>query len=269
MAERYNTPLIINEDGIIVFNTPPNDSQTQPNAAGLINIAELLNTDQATKRFPLGTRAVLGDRSFRYAFAGATALAVGKLTQTPAHISGHEDMAVSNTLTVAGDTTVLVTPVTTDIAVDYYEEGWLWFNDDTGEGYMHRVLTCPAITASAEGTITLYDPIRLADGSGATATLAPNRWFKTIIHPSPATNLLAGVPTRAVTLSQYYWSQMQGAAAVLVQGTHVAGDFVVPSATVDGATMPSAAYETDGPEVGRVMVVNADTEYGGVNLTLV
>ena len=268
MAERGSTPVIVNEDGIIVFNTPPNDSQTQPVVGGLISIAELLNSDQAVKRFPLGTRAQLGDRVFAHALAGASALAVGKLMQTPAAISGHEDMAVSNTLTVAGDTTILVTPVTNDISVDHYEEGWLWINDDTGEGYMHRVKTVPAISASAEGTITLYDPIRLADGSGSTATLATNRFFKTIIHPSPATNRLAGVPTRAVTAAQYYWSQVKGPAAVLVQGTHVAGDFVVPSATVDGAAMPSAAYETDGPEVGRVMVVNADTEYGGVDLTM-
>ena len=268
MAERGLTPVIVNEDGIIVFNTPPNDSQNQPNLAGLINVAELLNSNETSKRFPLGTRAQLGDRVFGYALAGGTALAVGKLMQAPAHVSGHEDMAMSDTLTAAGDTTVLVTPVTTDIAVDYYEEGWLWINDDTGEGYMHRVKTVPAISASAEGTITLYDPIRLANGTGATATLAPNRFFKTIIHPSPATARLAGVPSRAVTNARYYWSQVKGPAAVLVQGTHVAGDFVVPSATVDGAAMPSAAYETDGPEVGRVMVVNADTEYGGVDLTM-
>ena len=72
----------------------------------------------------------------------------------------------------------------------------------------------------------------------------------------------------AVAIDAFGWLQTKGICAVLVQGTHVIGDFVVPSATVDGATMPSAAFETDGPYVGVVANLEADGEMGLVNLAI-
>jgi hypothetical protein len=53
----------------------------------------------------------------------------------------------------------------------------------------------------------------------------------------------------------------------LTEGTVLEGDIVVGSAT-DYGCMPSAAFETDGPELGRVQGDNASTEFALIHLTL-
>ena len=102
----------------------------------------------------------------------------------------------------------------------------------------------------------------------ATATVLHHPYRKVIVHPSPQTAQLVGVTVAAVAANAYCWLQYSGPCAVLTQGTLVIGDSCVPSATVDGAVMPSAAFETDGPMVGHVMAVNADTEYSPIWLGL-
>lgn len=225
--------------------------------------------ESSAQEYPLGTILKWRDREFRYALAGTTALAVGKLMQSVVPLAGHIDEVINSPAAAA--TTINFTPAvvtTDDIAANEFADGYLHINDDTGEGYMFAVRSHPAITGGVVGTLTLYDPIVLTVGDAATATLIHNRFRKVIIHDSPQTAMLAGVTVRAVTASYYCWLQTKGPCAVLTQGTLVIGDFCVPSATVDGAVMPSAAVETDGPPVGHVMAVNADTEYSAIWLDL-
>jgi hypothetical protein len=222
------------------------------------------------QEFPFGTELWYADRRFRYARCSSVgALTIGKLVQSTVPLAGHIDEAVD--VPVTGDTVIAFTPntvTTDDIAANALADGYIYINDDTGEGYMYRIKSHPALTGGASGNITLCDPLNLTLGASATATVIypPYRHF--ILHPSPLTALPLGVTVAPFAASEYGWLQYQGPCAVLIQGTAVAGDFVVPSATVDGAVMPSAAVETDGPPVGNVIAVNADTEYGAIWLSL-
>lgn len=221
------------------------------------------------QEFPLGTKLIYGDRAFVYAKAGAVALAVGKLMQAVVPLAGHIDEVVNSP--AAGSTTIAFTPntlTTDDLAANELADGYILINDDTGEGYLYRIKSHPAILGATSGTLTLYDPIELTLGDNATATVFRNRYRNVILHPSPPTALLAGVTVAAVAASEYCWLQQKGPCPVLTQGTLVIADLCVPSATVDGAVMPSAAIETDGPVVGHVFAVNADTEYSCIWLDI-
>ncbi len=223
---------------------------------------------ETTQRFPLGTRLIDGDREFRYAKAGNT-IPVANLVQGTVPLAGHIDEVVNEP--AADATTIAFTPntvTTDDITANQFRDGYIHINDDTGEGYMYRIKSHPAILGGASGTITLYDPIVVALGANATATIHYNRYKKFLIHASPPTALLAGVTCCPVVLNDFCWLGVAGPFPVLTQGTLVIADFCVPSATVDGAVMPSAAVETDGPPVGMVMAVNADTEYSAIWLNI-
>lgn len=222
------------------------------------------------QEFPFGTELWYADRRFRYAkCSSAGAVGTGILVQGTVPLAGHIDEAVD--VPVAGDTVIAFTPntvTTDDIAADALADGYIYINDDTGEGYMYRIKTHPALTGGSSGNITLCDPINLALGASATATVLypPYRHF--IIHPSPATAQVLGVTVAAVAASSYCWLQYQGPCAVLTDSTVVISDIVVPSTAVNGSVMASAAIETDGPIVGSVMAVNADTEYSAIWLSL-
>ena len=226
-------------------------------------------SDGTVQKWPLGTELWYADRRFRYAKAGGTALVTGKLYQSVVPLAGHIDEVVGEP--AAGDTTIAFTPntvTTDDLAANQLADGYLYINDDTGEGYMYRIKSHPAILGGASGTITLYDPIVVTLGSGATATVLHNPYRGIIVHPSPATAKLAGVAVYPVPANEFGWIQYRGPCAVLTGGTIVISDVVVPSTATDGAVMASAAIETDGPVIGEVMAVNADTEHSAIYLAM-
>lgn len=209
-------------------------------------------------------------RVFRFGQAGAVALAHGKLHQSALPIADHTNVAVSANAAI-GALQVSATLGATAAAKDLYKDGFLLVNDATGEGYAYRIKGHAAADASGVITVQLYEdsPVKVAlVASTSEVTLVHNRFKNCLIHPSPPTAQLAGVAIADIAIGAYGWFQTKGPAPVLVQGTVVIGDLCVPSATVDGAVMPSAALETDGPVVGIVVRVLADTEYGIVDLNL-
>lgn len=223
----------------------------------------------ATQEFPLGTELYYAERKFRYAKSGASVVPVANLVQAVVPLAGHIDEVVNSA--AADATTIDFTPntvTTDDMAANEFADGYLHINDDTGEGYMYRIRSHPAIVGGTSGTITLYDKILLTLGADATATIihAPYRGF--IIHPSPPTAKVLGVTVIPSVANEFCWLQYQGPCAVLTQGTLVIADSCVPSATVDGAVMPSAAFETDGPVIGEVLAVNATGEHSPIWLAI-
>lgn len=228
------------------------------------------------QEFPLGTQLWWGDRKFRYAKSGGT-IGVGKLVQDVVPLAGHIDEVVNSP--AADSTTIAFTPavaVTDDLAANELADGYVYINDDTGEGYLHKIRSHPAITGATSGTLTLYDPIEVTLGDNATATVyhAPGRNF--IIHPSPPTAMLRGVVvSRAgVVANDYCWLQYEGPCPVLTDGTIIIGAGVMASDNVDGSvehwvpeTDTGGEVESMGP-LGFVMAVNADTEYSLIWLKL-
>lgn len=224
----------------------------------------------ATAKQRLGTKLETPDgRVFRFSRAGAVALAPGKLHQAALPIANHLNCAVQAAAAI-GATSVVVTFGATAGALNLYKDGYLAVNDATGEGHYYRVKSHAAIAGSDNVRIYLYEdsPLKIALTTSSEVTLVHNKYQDVLIHASPPTATLVGVALCDVTIAYYCWLQTRGPCNVLTQGTLVIGDFCVPSATVDGAVMPSAAFETDGPLVGRVMRVNADTEYSMIDLAL-
>lgn len=209
-------------------------------------------------------RELADGRVFAYAQAGASDLAVGKLTQgaAPSANANDETLAASVSL---GATEISVT-FGGAVTADFYKDGWLWINDDTGEGYAYRVKGHPAGTSAV--IVSLKDPIRCAATAGAsTVSAVQNRQKLVIVAPTTLTGIPVGVPIIPVTAGNFFWNQVKGPCPVLTQGTIVIGNVVGPSASAAGAVAALATTDIIGP-VGDVMSVNATTEYSLVNLAI-
>lgn len=211
-------------------------------------------------------------RKFRLAKNGAVALVAGRLLQSSLPIADHANMAVA--AAAVGATTITVTLGATAVVANQYAGGYVYVNDAgadvTTEGYMYRVQSHPAADLSTAVVLTLAadTPIKIALTANSQLTLLANPYSGVLVHASPPTANLVGVAPVAVAANAFFYVQVAGPCAVLQQGTLIIGDLCAPSATVDGAVMPSAALETDGPSVGRVMTVNADGEEAAIWLAL-
>ncbi len=225
------------------------------------------------QEFPFGTKLVYGERVFKYMRMGAVAGVAGNLYQDVVPLAGHIDEVI-DTPAVTG-TVLAFTPAvdpTDDLAANEVQDGFVWINDDTGEGFLLKILSHPAITGAVSGNLTLMDPIVVAPGANATATILHPPGRSVIIHPSPPTASVFGAAMRAFTAAYYGWAQTWGPGVGLVDGTVVINETVVASDAVDGAVEPADSKITDGTpptghgerELGYVLAVNATTEYAGV-----
>jgi len=216
----------------------------------------------------LGTLRVLDDgRAFAYARAGAVDLAAGKVTQTaiPSATSTDEVVAAS---AAVGDMSISVT-FGGAVTADFYKDGYLWVNDDTGEGHVYRVRGHAAGTTAV--IVNLKDPVRVAITAGAgTVSLIQNPQDLVIVYPTTGTGAPAGIPPIPVTANYYFWNQVKGPAAVLTDGTIVIGQHVRVSDGTAGAVEPLDRDGTaeDEAAVGTVLQVNATTEYSLIMLDI-
>lgn len=230
---------------------------------GQFNLKSMRETSP-TQKAKLGTLFEFPDGSlFRYALNGAGALTVGILVQSVVPTAEH---AIEDCTTVEINSTTIgvILPASGGVVENQYQDGYIYTHTGTAEGYAYRIKSHPAALASTTVIVTLYEdnPIKVATVSLTTkVTLVTNPFKGVILHASPPTAEPVGWAPAAVAAGSYFWCQTKGPLAALQQGTLVIGDFCVPSATVDGAVMPSAAVETDGPPVGKVMSIGADGEY--------
>ncbi len=234
--------------------------------AGVIIPAQDIYEQSATQKHALGKRLVLGDRVFRYAKCGGSNLAAGKMTQAPAPVANHKNIAWASG-GAAGSKTVTLTLGATAATANQYADGYLHVNDATGEGQCYRIKSHPAANASATLELTLYDEIVTALASGSECTLTANKYNGLIVAPNGGlTSIVIGVPLITVTANYYMWVQTKGPAPVLTQGTVVIGQKVGLGGTADGACGPIGDDVTD--IWGRVLQVNASTEYSLIDLIL-
>lgn len=234
-------------------------------------------TTGADGRFEAGSRLVLPDeREYRFTLNDGTAEVAANLYQSALPVANHLNV-VCDVARAVGATAISATLGATAAAVDVYAEGTVHTNDAAGEGYNHRIKRArssgeahAAVAASGIITVSLIagETVQVALTTASEVTFEQNRFRVVLIHASPPTARLVGVSPGVAAADRWYWSQVRGEAAVLTQGALVIGDFCVPSATVDGAVMPSVAFETDGPYVGIVGSVNVDTEQSLVDLKI-
>jgi len=205
---------------------------------------QLITEISTTQRFELGTPKDIGLSRYRYGQAGAVNIPLGVLCQAPVPGANHHDLVPAASYPV-GTKKVTLTLGATPLAANEMAGGWMHVNDGTGQGQVFRILSHPAALAGASCEFTLIDPITTAFNAADTlCALTPNPYKAAIIHPSPPTAQLVGVPVVAITANYYGWFKTRGPAAVLTQGTLYIYHSVVPSATVDGAVMAASHSHT-------------------------
>lgn len=202
-------------------------------------------------------------RVFAYARAGATALAVAKLTQSAIPV------ATANRETVAADAAIGATSVSITfgaaVTADYYKDGFIY---DCILGALYRVKSHEAGTTAV--IVNLKEPLRVAwTAASSKATAIQNRQNLVIVQPFAAlTSSIAGIPPIAVDINYYFWNQVKGPALCLVNGTWVVGEELAPSNAVAGSAEPLIHATTWDVTIGTVLSVDADTEYGLINLAI-
>lgn len=227
--------------------------------------AQGIYQQSSTQMHDLDTVRPLADgRVFAYARAGAVALAAGKLTQSAVYNATNIDQAV-NTAAV-GDTSLTIT-FGGAVTANFYKDGWIWPNDDTGEGNLYRVKSHAAGTTDV--VVYLKEPIRVAFAAATTITALPNRQDLVIVQPYAAlTSSLTGIPPIAVDINYYFWNQVKGPAVCLTNGTIAIGEELAPSNAVAGSVEALVHATTWDVTVGTALTVNADTEYSLINLCI-
>ena len=224
--------------------------------------------ESSDQKHPLGTKGItLDGRIFRYGQANGSC-AVGKICTVADLVANHEDRAC-NTFAI-GDTSVTVTLGATAVTENYYAEGYLVVNDDTGEGTAYPIESNPASSGSEDITVYLKQPIHTAAGADTTVTLVANPWRDVATSAGDSkVDIGAGVPLITVTDNYYAWFQTGGMCPVLSNATvPVAGQPVCVADTTAGSVEPRAAA-TDGT-VGRAVtgLTYTSGEYNPIFLTM-
>ena len=238
-----------------------------------------------TKLHAFGTRMLIGgDRVFKYGgISDAGAVGAGKIVQAAAPHAGHDmDLAIPTAVAV-GAKSITVTTTATDVAKDFYADGYVYINDDvgtTGEGHMYKILGNAALdySESAALTVNLHDGDTVAEAITATALAGvfQNPYSNMVVSTAGAhsarTGVITGVSSTNFTASYYGWFQTWGPAAVPVStSATIVGKHVRTSDNVAGAVEPliRAGTNEDWEEIGIAGIEGAaDTDYGVIDLRI-
>ena len=219
------------------------------------------------QEYPLGSKLVYGEQTFRYTKMGAVAGVASSLYQAVVPLAGHINEVCG--IAAIGDNTIAFTPntdCTDDLVANELQDGQVFIYNGNGEGQSYKILSHPAIAGAVSGILTLADPIRAINA--AVATVMHNRFRAVIVHPSPNTATPVGWPQQVVTAAYYFWMLTAGPTCLLVDGTLAMGMLARPSEDDNGA-VAAMVYDEDvdadhGP-VARVMEIGADA--AGANAT--
>lgn len=224
----------------------------------------------SSQNCPLGTKAITVDgREFRYGLAGASALAVGKLAQQSAVVTNHVVQTVQAAAAL-GATQVSITIGATAATANQYAGGYLTIQDSVGAGSSYLIAGNAAAASSGTLVVTLAEPLTLALTTASKCSLNAHPYANMIIGQASGTttvNYITGVPGIAVTAANYGWFQVEGIAAVFVDGTPAAGSGVVVGTTAGAVAIEAAASVT--PRLGVVYgSAGVDGKYTSINLAI-
>ncbi len=226
-----------------------------------------LYVSKATADCPLGTLAYTADgRVFRYVYA-AVATVAGKLYQTAAELTNHDNLAV--TAAAIGATRLTITLGNTAVTANQYAGGMVSVDTTAGVGYGYLITSHPAADASAACVFTIEAPgLIVALDSNSRCTLTPSPYASVIITPATTlTGAPVGVSTYIIAAGEYGWLQVKGPATVLIQGTPAVGNAVVSPGSAAGAVTTDPANAAT-IIIGTIMVAGADGEYNPVLLNI-
>ena len=224
-------------------------------------------TSGASQLFPLGSKLLYGNTTYRYCKMAATAVTAGKCITHAASIAHHFDLAPTADV-AAGETAISVeTAGDTDITLNQYAGGYLYINDGAGEGQMLRIRSNPAHDHSSDPSIviTTYDDLATAitASSSTRITLIADPLSALIVQAATTTGATMGVTVVDMAASHFGWMAVSGPQTVLTSGTLVVGNHAVPLGA-SGAVGPAAGDVIQ--VIGTVMIVNVTTDYSLINL---
>lgn len=175
-------------------------------------------------------------RKYRYVKAGASALVVGNVIQSPARDTQFTDMAVASAA-AAGATTLSLTNGTTATTLNMFAGGVAVVSVTPGLGQQFVIAGNSVAANGAALTITLEDAVRVALTTSSKITLHLNDYNGVIQSPTTRTGKTVGVAVYPIAASQYGWIQTGGPSAALSDATVAAlGEGLSPSTTTAGAT---------------------------------
>jgi len=224
----------------------------------------------ATQKQRLGAKYVDGDRTFRYAKAGAAGGCLkASMTQTQVVDTGIGEIVQTGHAWEVGDVsgTMLITTGGT-YARDAFVDGYFFANKVAAIGDAYRIIASEI--DAADDTIMhleLETPIRTAISVTTEASLQYSRWANVVIFPTTKTGYATGVPLVDVTNDYYFWAQTAGPAPLIVasDGGSTIGDTCGFSGTNAGQSDTRTTLEAS---FGNVLLVGAVSEAAIVNLTL-
>jgi hypothetical protein len=226
--------------------------------------------ESSSKKEEVGTLRILRDgRKFRYAKAGASALAAGKINTAPDVAAAVMNETVTAAWAIGAMTiTETVTAPGSDVAEDFYAGGYLQVNDVTGEGHQYKIQHSTAVAAAGTSiTLHLTESIRVATTTSSQFTIVANPQMA-VVETATKNKLVTGVCPMVVTAAYYFWNQTGGPALVLAGDTAAVGDPLMHDSLVAGAvtgTDDASYYQCIGYAMGTVHVA---TEYKPVWLCI-
>ena len=248
-------------------NTAINGSAAEPD----VNVWETSSTQQ----YELGTRYVLPDgRAYRYAQAGAAALAPGELQQSAvfggSSATVQTDIAVQAAAAV-GEKAISVTLATDAATLNQYAGGWLCVSDAAGQGQLFSVASNAVATAGGTCVIQVNEPVTVALTTSSKAQLMTNPYKLIIAAPvTTPSGLPVGVPNVDVAINYFGWIQTWGPCCCLVKTALLMGTSVIQDVAAAGSVgvQTAGAASLVQPQIGIGGLVTATTDSGIVFLTI-
>lgn len=227
----------------------------------------IYQTSSARKEV-LGTLRMLQDgRMFRYARAGASALAPGKLSIAAALAAVDVNIAATYAAAIGTKMITQTLVAGTTILADELKGGALQVNDATGEGYSYVIESnTPVLVGGTSITLSLEEGIKVAlVAATSEITLVHNPWNDT--HESTTIGTPAGVPLVVVPISDYYWAQVGGLGIGWIDGTPATGSGLIQSNGVAGAFEIAAGSGV--PEIATIHTTGVADEYKPIHLMII
>jgi hypothetical protein len=239
-----------------------------PNVANMESLLEGdvdIWAESATQLFPLGTKLIRGEQTWRYTLNGGVAGVAGVPVQgaAAAHAEQDDDIVVAAAAAAGAYTVSLTSTADLDTSpndtADTFAEGYLVVNDEAGEGHLYKIKSNEAFSGTDNSTFTLYDPIKVALTTSSEVGLIRNPYAGVVATAAVCTRPALGVYPFAVTLGYYFWMPTGGPAPCVAHAAIAVGDYVVAGTTAAKAD-PGAAWTTESL-LGRALTPGAaDTE---------
>ncbi len=160
----------------------------------------------ATKLYPIGTKLICAERVWRYCFNGDTNLDIAAPIQTPARIDAEADDTILGLSATAIGSNIVFLTSTSALATspaderNEYAEGYLYINNEAGEGQCRKIKYSEPFSGTSEIKITLYEDFTIATSIGnSEAGLIRNPYWMVITTAAVVSGMCVGVPGIPVT----------------------------------------------------------------------